>query len=49
MSKKADDAIEEAPGQGDIEALFPPTSDAVPERKVVNATYIFYLVNFKCS
>ena len=30
MSKKQDTAvIEEAPGLGDIEALFPPTSDAV--------------------
>ena len=32
MSKKQDTVIEEAPGLGDIEALFPPTSasDAVP-------------------
>ena len=33
MSKKQDTVIEEAPGLGDIEALFPPTSasDAVPK------------------
>ena len=32
MSKKQDSAVIEAPGLGDIEALFPPTStsDAVP-------------------
>ena len=30
MSKKADPVIEEAPGLGDTEAIFPPTSDAVP-------------------
>ena len=31
MSKKQDTAaIEEVPGLGDTEALFPPTSDAVP-------------------
>ena len=30
MSKKQDTVIEEAPGLEDIEALFPPTSDAVP-------------------
>ena len=31
MSKKQDTApIEEAPGLGDTEVLFPPTSDAVP-------------------
>ena len=32
MSKKQDTVIEEAPGLGDIEVLFPPTSasDAVP-------------------
>ena len=30
MSKKADPVIEEAPVLGDTEALFPPTSDAVP-------------------
>ena len=30
MSKKSDPVIEEAPGLGDTEALFPPTSDAVP-------------------
>ena len=29
MSRKQDTAIEEAPGLGDIKALFPPTSDAV--------------------
>ena len=31
MSKKQDTAaLEEAPGLGDTEVLFPPTSDAVP-------------------
>ena len=29
MRKKQDQVIEEAPGLGDIVALFPPTSDAV--------------------